>query len=85
LRFFVRCFRHLRSLRISPVARFVPAADQENKKAVARTIQRRLSRDSPLKFRLNHRLIWLMISYSRVSPRPSRRRPAYRARNPSPR
>ena len=33
--FFVRCFSHLRSLRISPVARFFLAADQENKKAVA--------------------------------------------------
>jgi hypothetical protein len=40
------------------------AADQQNKKAVAWTIQRRLARDCPPKFGLNHGLIWLMISYS---------------------
>jgi hypothetical protein len=38
-----------------------------SKKAVAWTIQRRLSRDCPPKFRSNHGLIWLMISYSQRS------------------
>ena len=29
----IRCFGHLRSLRVSPVARFFLAADQKNKKS----------------------------------------------------
>jgi hypothetical protein len=33
LRFFIRCFSHLRSLRVSPVARFFLAADQKSKKS----------------------------------------------------
>jgi hypothetical protein len=57
LRFFVRGFSHLRSLRVSPVARFFLAADQQNKKAVAWTIQRRLSRGCPPKSGSNHELI----------------------------
>src|SRR5713226_4332853 len=36
-------------------------------RAVAWTIQRRLSRDCPTKSGLNHGLIWLMISYSQPS------------------
>src|SRR3984893_17017459 len=36
LRFFVRCFSHLRSLRVSPVARFFLAADQQTKKEPSR-------------------------------------------------
>ena len=32
LRFFVRCLSHLRSLRVSPIARFFLAADPQNKK-----------------------------------------------------
>ena len=48
LRFLIRCFSHLRSLRVSPVARFfIAAADQQHKekRAVAWTIRRRFSRD----------------------------------------
>src|ERR1700716_2097228 len=33
LRFFIRCFSHLRSLRVSPVARFFLAADQQTEKS----------------------------------------------------
>src|SRR5450755_3235018 len=43
---------------------------RKTKRAVAWTIQRRLSRDCPTKFSLNHGLVWLTISYSQ----PSRRR-----------
>ena len=65
LRFFIRCFGHLRSSRVRPVARFFLAADQQNKKrTVAWTIQRRLSRDCPPKVGLDHGLIWLIIIYS---------------------
>jgi hypothetical protein len=48
---------------------------RKTKRAVAWTIQRRLSRDCPTKFGLNHGLIWLMISYSQ----PSRCRGTYEA------
>src|ERR1700738_5200094 len=40
---------------------------RKTKRAVAWAIQRRLSRDCPTKFGLNHGLIWLMISYSQPS------------------
>jgi hypothetical protein len=36
LRFFIWCFSHLRSLLVSPVARFFLAADQQNKKEPSR-------------------------------------------------
>ena len=63
-RFFIRRSSHLRSFRVSPVARFFIAADQQNKKkTVAWTIQRRLSRDCPPKVGLDHGLIWLIIIY----------------------
>src|SRR5664279_3547524 len=48
--FYNRCFSHLRSLPVSPVASFFLAGDQQTKKAVAWTIQRRLWRDCPPKF-----------------------------------
>jgi hypothetical protein len=42
---------------------------RKTKRAVAWTIQRRLSRDSPHKFGFNHGLIWLMIGYAQLSRR----------------
>jgi hypothetical protein len=45
---------------------FSLAAVSKTKKAVARAVQRRFSRDSPSEFGLNHGLIWLMISYSQA-------------------
>jgi hypothetical protein len=43
---FIRCFGHLRSLHVNPVARLFLAADQQNQKEPLReAIHRRLSRD----------------------------------------
>ena len=58
---------------VSPVARFFPAADQQNKKEPSRGRCSDDSRDSPPKFGLNHGLIWLMIGYSRPSRNDARR------------
>src|ERR1700730_1387976 len=52
-------------LTCQPSRKIFPRRRSANQKRdVAWTIQRRLSRDCPSKFGLNHGLIWLMISYS---------------------
>ena len=61
LRFPGRCFGHLRSLRLSPVARFVPSPVSKDKRAIAVTNQPWLARACPPEFGSNHGLVWLMI------------------------
>jgi hypothetical protein len=55
-------------LRVSPLARFLLAADQQHKKEPSRGRSGDDSRAiAPPKFSLNHGLIWLTISYSQPS------------------
>ena len=64
LRFLIPCFGHLRSLRLSPVARFFPVAGHQERVA---WIQQRL-RARVAEFGSNHGLVWLMLGYARDPP-----------------
>jgi hypothetical protein len=62
LRFLIGCFGHVRSLRLSPGARFFPIAGQQNKKEPPRGGSSNDSRAiAPPELVLNHGLMWLII------------------------
>jgi hypothetical protein len=61
-------FGHLRSLRLSPVARFYPSPVSKTKRAIAVPNQQWLAGACPPEFGSNHGLVWLMIGYSRDQP-----------------
>jgi|SRR5665213_3115812 len=48
----------------------LPIAGQQNKRAIAATNRPWLARACPPEFGSNHRLVWLMIGYSRDQPIP---------------